>query len=61
MIINYDDDDAEDEKYLQKLADDEESDDELDALLFPCLIRLNSQRNSPLFRKRWDSWTARIW
>lgn len=54
MIIYDDDDDAEDEKYLHKLADDEESDDEMDELLFPCLLRLHRQRNSSLFRKRWD-------
>ena len=55
MIVDYEVDDAEDEKYLQNLADDEESDDEMDALLFPCLVRLHRQRNSSLFRKRWDS------
>ena len=55
MIIEFEDDDAEDEKFLQNLADDEDSDDEMDALLFPCLVRLHRQRNSSLFRKRWDS------
>ena len=50
-----DSDDEADLQYLRSLADDEESDDEIDVLLLPFLLRNVHQRNSALFRKRWDS------
>lgn len=54
MQVNESDDEA-DLQYLLSLADDEESDDEIDVLLLPFLLRNVHQRNSALFRKRWDS------
>ena len=54
MLVNESDDEA-DLQYLRDLADDEESEDDIEALLLPFLLRSLHQRNSALFRKRWDS------
>lgn len=48
-------DDESDLQYLRDLAEEDDSDDELEALLTPFLLRNVHQRNSALFRKRWDS------
>ena len=48
-------DDEADVEYLRNLVDNEDSDDEEDATIFPFLLRQVHRRNSVLFRKRWDS------
>ena len=54
MQVNESDDEA-DLQYLRSLVDDEESEDDIDALLSPFLLRSVHERNSALFRKYWDS------
>ena len=54
MLVDESDDEA-DLQYLRSLVDDEESEDDIDALLSPFLLRSVHERNSALFRKYWDS------
>lgn len=49
-----DSDDERDLKILRDMAEAADEDDDIELFIFPFFLRAVHQRNSPLFRKRWD-------